>query len=137
MAKMYNNILEWAKDNKVELSSKDTNLIVNSGGITSLKNATPANYYQMGVEPTDKNYKNMYKEIKQEGNKMAEEMNNEMMQPAPGEQDVAADEMVDQMEDMRKQMSIEYAPFFKEMNWLKAISPNLEFKPFGTQKEEG
>lgn len=68
---------------------------------------------------------------------MAEEMNNEMMQPAPAEQDVAADEMVDQMEDMRKQMSIEYAPFFKEMNWLKAISPNLEFKPFGTQKEEG
>lgn len=68
---------------------------------------------------------------------MAEEMNNEMMQPAPADQDVVADEMVDQMEDMRKQMSIEYAPFFKEMNWLKAISPNLEFKPFGTQKEEG
>ena len=68
---------------------------------------------------------------------MAEEMNNKMMQPAPADQDVVADEMVDQMEDMRKQMSIEYAPFFKEMNWLKAISPNLEFKPFGTQKEEG
>jgi len=67
---------------------------------------------------------------------MAEEMNNQMMQQATNE-DVVADEMVDQMEDMRKQMSIEYAPFFKEMNWLKAISPNLEFKPFGTQKEEG
>ena len=67
---------------------------------------------------------------------MAEEMNNQMMKQATNE-DVVADEMVDQMEDMRKQMSIEYAPFFKEMNWLKAISPNLEFKPFGTQKEEG
>lgn len=67
---------------------------------------------------------------------MAEEMNNQMMQQATNE-DVVADEMVDQMEDMRKQMSVEYAPFFKEMNWLKAISPNLEFKPFGTQKEEG
>ena len=39
MAKMYDNILEWAKDNEVELSSKDRNLIVKSGGITSLKNA--------------------------------------------------------------------------------------------------
>jgi len=70
---------------------------------------------------------------------MAEEMNNEMMQPAQQSagNDVSTDEMVDQMEDMRKQMSVEYAPFFKEMNWLKAISPNLEFKPFGTQKEEG
>ncbi len=69
---------------------------------------------------------------------MAEEMNNQMMQPAQqaANEDVVVDEMVDQMEDMRKQMSIEYAPFFKEMNWLKAISPNLEFKPFGTKKEE-
>ncbi len=69
---------------------------------------------------------------------MAEEMNNQMMQPAQqaANEDVVVDEMVDQIENMRKQMSVEYAPFFKEMNWLKAISPNLEFKPFGTKKEE-
>lgn len=70
---------------------------------------------------------------------MAEEMNNQMMQPAEQatNEDVIADEMINQMESMKKQISVEYAPFFKEMNWLKAISPNLEFKPFGTQKEEG
>jgi hypothetical protein len=45
--------------------------------------------------------------------------------------------MINEMESIKKQISVEYAPFFKEMNWLKAISPNLEFKPFGTQKEEG
>jgi hypothetical protein len=70
---------------------------------------------------------------------MAEEMNNEMMQPAEQatNEDVIADEMINEMESIKKQISVEYAPFFKEMNWLKAISPNLEFKPFGTQKEEG
>ena len=129
MAKMYNNILEWAEDNKVELSSKDTNLIVKSGGITSLENATPANYYQMGVEPTNKNYKDMYKEIKKQGDGMAEEMNMNMQQQ-PNEDDMEA-----QIEQVRKEVSAEYAPYFNEMNWLKAISPNLEFKPFNKQEE--
>jgi hypothetical protein len=70
---------------------------------------------------------------------MAEEMNNQMMQTSEQatNEDVIADEMINEMESMKKQISVEYAPFFKEMNWLKAISPNLEFKPFGTQKEEG
>jgi len=47
------------------------------------------------------------------------------------------DEMEAQVDAIKKQASQEYAPYFKEMNWLKAISPNLEFKPFGTQKGEG
>jgi hypothetical protein len=46
------------------------------------------------------------------------------------QQDMMADQMIDELEDARRQMSIEYAQFFNEMNWLKAISPNLEFKPF-------
>jgi hypothetical protein len=136
MAKMYNNILEWAEDNKVKLSSKDTNLIVNSGGITSLKDATPANYYQMGVEPTNENYKDMYKEIKKQGDKMAEKPNKEMMQPAeqPQQEDAFIQQM-DELDSLKREMSKEYAPYFKELNWLKAISPNLEFKPFGNQGE--
>ena len=45
------------------------------------------------------------------------------------------DEMEAQVDAIRKEVSAEYAPFFNEMNWLKAISPNLEFKPFNKQQE--
>jgi hypothetical protein len=45
------------------------------------------------------------------------------------------EELSDHVDAVKKQASQEYAPYFKEMNWLKAISPNLEFKPFGNQKE--
>jgi hypothetical protein len=45
-------------------------------------------------------------------------------------------EQIDQFEDAHKEASLEYAQFFNEMNWLKAISPNLTFKPFVKQGEE-
>ncbi len=44
-------------------------------------------------------------------------------------------DMEAQIEQVRKEVSAEYAPYFNEMNWLKAISPNLEFKPFNKQEE--
>jgi hypothetical protein len=67
---------------------------------------------------------------------MAEEMNKEMVQPAeqPQQENVLIQQM-DELDSLKKEMSKEYAPYFKELNWLKAISPNLEFKPFGNQKE--
>ena len=60
---------------------------------------------------------------------MAEEMNMNTEQQ-PNEDDMEA-----QIEQVRKEVSAEYAPYFNEMNWLKAISPNLEFKPFNKQEE--
>jgi len=65
---------------------------------------------------------------------MAEEMNKEMVQPAeqPKQED---DVFIQQIDSLKREMSKEYAPYFKELNWLKAISPNLEFKPFGNQEE--
>lgn len=128
MAKKYNNILEWAKDNEIKLTSKDKNAIVKSGGITSLKDATPANYYQMGVEPTNKNYKDMYKEIKQLGDKMAKKniVSPDRQQP-PMAKNMQAD-LDDSIDQGIREANYDYAPYFNEYNWLKAVSPNLVIK---------
>lgn len=128
MAKKYNNILEWAKDNEIKLTSKDKNAIVKSGGITSLQDATPANYYQMGVEPTNKNYKDMYKEIKQLGDKMAKKniVSPDRQQP-PMAKNMQAD-LDDSIDQGIREANYDYAPYFNEYNWLKAVSPNLVIK---------
>lgn len=59
---------------------------------------------------------------------MANELEQQPMVQQPDE--------IDQFEDAHREASLEYAQFFNEMNWLKAISPNLSFKPFIKQGEE-
>ena len=59
---------------------------------------------------------------------MANELEQQPMAQQPDE--------IDQFEDAHREASLEYAQFFNEMNWLKAISPNLSFKPFIKQGEE-
>jgi len=68
---------------------------------------------------------------------MAEEINKEMVQPAqqPQQEEDVLIQQMDELDSLKREMSKEYAPYFKELNWLKAISPNLEFKPFGNQEE--
>jgi len=64
-------------------------------------------------------------------------MANELREQQPMQQTQSDEsEQIDQFEDAHKEASLEYAQFFNEMNWLKAISPNLTFKPFVKQGEE-
>jgi hypothetical protein len=64
-----------------------------------------------------------------------EPVRSKVVQPYVDREQQNYDEMEARVDAVKKQASQEYAQYFNEMNWLKAISPNLEFKPFGSQKE--
>ena len=64
-----------------------------------------------------------------------QEIRQQVVQPYVDRKQEAYIQQMDELDSLKREMSKEYAPYFKELNWLKAISPNLEFKPFGNQEE--